>query len=946
MNTKLLNLLECTSCRCSYKISIFNQIADSVESAVLTCPRCQLVVPVCHGLPLFAESRPKPSGSLEDWLEKISKELFGEAGEYASFLKVKSERKVTDLYAAFQPFNESTRSIYPFINILRESLKPGDVILDTWCRTGWSGELLAGLFPEQHVISIWEGDSNVLGYRGFEYWLGTSKRHANLDIIFAHPDYPLPFATNSVAFVHGLDSIHRYRHASYIPEVLRICRDDGILLFPHIHLSNSEPDPFFERGCKQYHGKDWKNWLNSLIANSTREAWVLSEVELFEMQQQCILKDDANTVHYNGLILIAPTTINSSYLQAIQNLPITANSRFIENPLLDIAVHRCEVSKSNSGLSGLANELLIRHPCYADKLATIADGPITGDESRFIWHAENILTLQEIANEMAITLSDAEKIARNLCEREILHASPITYSMAALQRFYGKSILPVAQPNTFTDIWLTAKDLYHDAPLIHWLEDDSQISYEDADYVIDCIRRRFIDLELSEGDRIAIASPHHPESLFICWAAWLSGITLVAIDKELPVKSIIDLIQRTKSKLLVTDQHALANQQQVAVVFLDNETSPPNDSICFADWLDATVCPEAHQYSINPENIATILFTSGSTGLPKGVMLSQQALAISGKNMADTHGWKSESILSLGPFSMMSGLRNPAVASLSSGSTVLLPGRSTLHHPWISWQQAQNQNATVITAVPAWLQIVVSNPELTPCHSMKHILLTGAYLSPELRLKAIEKLSCGIGNYYGLTETGGLCATQLPDDLIVGDTIGIPAGALLQIIDDNDMPVSNGETGMLRCLSKQLMTGYLDNQQATANVLINGWFWTGDKASWDKYGRIKLHGRNDDFIKLRNGALFNPNEVESLIMQINGVDDVALAIDAQSMRITAILVSERHIDEICVDFNTEYKDNLEAYKFPEKWIKADILPKNTNGKLIRKALFAIIDNHN
>src|SRR5690606_37784862 len=88
------------------------------------------------------------------------------------------------LYAAFQPFNESTRALYPLLPLLRETLRPGDIILDTWCRTGYSAAWLAGLFTEQQVIALWEGYSNVLGYRGFRYWLHEGKRPANLHILF------------------------------------------------------------------------------------------------------------------------------------------------------------------------------------------------------------------------------------------------------------------------------------------------------------------------------------------------------------------------------------------------------------------------------------------------------------------------------------------------------------------------------------------------------------------------------------------------------------------------------------------------------------------------------------------------------------------------------------------------------------------------------------------
>ncbi len=946
MNKKLFSILQCPSCRCEYNLISYIQNEDCIESAVLVCPSCQLVVPVCHGMPLFGESRPHPAGSLQDWLDQLNKQLFGAEQEYIKFLKMKSVRKVTDLYAAFQPFNESTRSIYPFLSLLQKTLKPGDVILDTWCRTGWSAELLAGLFPEQRIVSIWEGDSNVLGYRGFNFWLGIGKRPPNLDIVFTHPDFPLPFATNSVAMVHGLDSLHRYQHSSYIPETMRVCKDDGVLIYPHIHLSNSEPEPFFERGCKQYHGKDWKHWLDRLVSNTERCAVVMSEVNLFGMTEAQLLKDDSLTHNYNALILIAPTSFESELLEPLTHIPLDRHVRFIKNPLLDVSINHGKVTKSQDAFSGLGDELLLRHPCYADRLTSIADGLLSAKEARFIWYADKILTLQEIASEMQIELSEAMDIARRLCDREIYHAVIISESMAALQQFYGQSKLPSKNPKTFSEIWKHASESYKHQALIIWLEDDSEISFEDAEFVVNSIRCRFNELAINAGDKIAICGAHHPELLFVCWAAWLSGLSIVAIDKEMPFETINTLMKKSMPKLIFTDQAVLNAMADIPVIMLDDEKSSCSEHCYFADWLDAGQNIDLDELIIEPESTAAILFTSGSTGEPKGVMLSQKALAISGQNMAQTHNWEKEVLFSLGPLSMMSGLRNPAVAALYSGSSILLPGRSTAHNPWMAWEQAQKYQATVITAVPTWLQLILSNSGIVVSGKLKQILLTGAPLNPTMRLRAMELLSCGVGNYYGLTETGGLCAAQLSEDILEGETIGMPAGAILQIVDSFDSPVQHGDSGLLQCFSEQLMTGYLDNASATDKVMQDHWFLTGDIACWDSFGRIKLLGRNDDFLKLRNGALFSPNEIESCISQIDGVQDVAVTVDPATQRILAYIVSEKSLDTIQTEFEARYSTSLISYKFPELWLKVAILPKNTNGKLKRKELFelAILNN--
>ncbi|HEY9036956.1 MAG TPA: hypothetical protein VIM96_09625 [Pseudomonadales bacterium] len=157
----------------------------------LHCAACQTAWPVLAGFPCFAH--PLPAADANDAQHQtLMREQLGDAGAYQHLIDEKQRRGHFDLYAAFQPFNESTRALYPLLPLLRDVLRPGDVILDTWCRTGYSAAFLAGLFPEQQVIALWEGNSNVLGYRGFHHWLPEHQRPDNLSIVFTHADQPLP----------------------------------------------------------------------------------------------------------------------------------------------------------------------------------------------------------------------------------------------------------------------------------------------------------------------------------------------------------------------------------------------------------------------------------------------------------------------------------------------------------------------------------------------------------------------------------------------------------------------------------------------------------------------------------------------------------------------------------------------------------------------------------
>src|SRR5207244_10025301 len=126
-------------------------------------------------------------------------------------------------------------------------------------------EYMSSEFSEHQVISVWEAFSGLLGLKGFAHWLCAEKRRDNLDIIFHSPNNPLPFRDQTFTIVYGLDTLHRYRHIPLIPECLRVVNPRGVIVFPHNHLTNSQPVPYFDRGEEQMHGKEYEEYFGRLL---------------------------------------------------------------------------------------------------------------------------------------------------------------------------------------------------------------------------------------------------------------------------------------------------------------------------------------------------------------------------------------------------------------------------------------------------------------------------------------------------------------------------------------------------------------------------------------------------------------------------------------------------------------------------------------------------------
>ena len=940
-----LNLLQSQTSKNTFKLIDEKISNDQIDSGLLFCEKSKIALPIVNGFALFGEAKPWTHElSAKEWIADLKESKFSQSDNYVEFLKEKERRGSSDTYAAFQPFNESSRAVYPFISLLRQALKPGDVILDTWCRTGWTGELLAGLFPQQRVISLWEGDSNVLGYKGYSHWLNSTGRHPNLEVVFTHPDEPLPFDNNSVCAVHGLDSLHRYEKNIFLNECLRVCKDDGILIFPHIHLTNSEPEPFFERGCQQYHGSEWKSRVDALVEPTKRKCWILPEVELFNSDSSLMLKDDSLTHHYNALLLIAPEKFEGYKLEPSNLIPLKKNFRLVLNPLFNIDLNQGLVSSNIDRLGGFAPEMLLRHPCYDQHQKEIKQPRLTDKEASLLWQSQHGLTLDAIAIEMKISEKEVLKITESLSKRELVHPAPISKAMWDLQNFYGFVKLPKKINNNFSEVWQDLGTKYESNPMICWIQDSSELMFDEVDFLVNKTRTALRALNINKGVRIGIASGHHPAALILCWACWLEGVCVVVFDENQSPEKIYSLRQNLKVDWLFTDNFSLFKSKNNNLVFFDSveedNSLVSEEHLLFSEFLNSDSDEILSDTKIDPNTDAVILFSSGSSGKSKSVVLSQRALCVSGFNMVSTFNWKNERLLSLGPFSMMSGLRNPMVASLVSASTIILPGRETLM-PINAWQQAQDLKVTVITTVPSWLEILLtSESRLSISQSIKQVLVTGSPLKENVKKRFTAKTNISIEDYYGLTETGGLClATNSSFDknthkIKAGNCIGYPVGALIHIVDEKGKLVGSNQTGLLKVYSNQLMDRYMDNPDDSKKAFENGWFLTGDLAYWDEIGRVYLKGRNDDLIKLRDGTKLYPNSLEKLLTELPGVKDAAVTISEPFNSLLGLVVTNKPTEELLNELRLKHPN----VKLPDKLKSVASLPYNRNGKLKRNLL--------
>jgi len=949
MLKKTLHLLGCPACRIGLQPHGPSDTGKRLMNGWLECPQCAVQIPVVQGFAMFTEAVPGDSAELPQKMVALDHQLSA-SSDYISFVHHRHIRRIPDRYAAFQPFNESTRAFYALLDLIRGQLQAGDVILDTWGRTGWSGEMLAAAFPEQHVISIWEGNFDVLGYAGYAHWLPAARRAPNHDIVFAAAGAGLPFLDQQFHLIHGLDSLHRYAPLGFAGDVLRVARGDAVIVFPHVHMANSQPQPFFERGGAIVHGRAYQQRFERAQARRDRKVMVMAEVQLFNAEGT--LNSDPDTPHYNGVVALLPPQWQGALLRSA-NLDICLpQSRAATNALLRINSLAGSAAPDASALGGLMEELLLRHPCYAERLAQLGPVALNPLQLQLLFQLGQLRTLQETARQLDLPFDTVAHEAAQLVEKELLQLAPLSDAMVRLQSYYADQIVrPLASEETFEYLWQLLPALYGERPLLLSGTDGSAFGWNEVELLVGALQRGLSASGVKPGDRVAMLCAPHPEAMLLSWAVWRNGSVLVPLRKELADAgaSLETLLQHISPALLVLDRPRVAAAGMAAcpVLMLDDagdEAAPADDGWpVLADLLETWMdLPAAAVITVTPDDAAVILFTSGSTGLPKGVVLDQRALLQSGQLAATEFGWHDQDVLlSLGDYHTMSGLRNPAVAALFAGATVYIPDDAERLNVGKTLQAVAEHGVTLLATGPAWLSML----DLLPPHLTRHpaglrqILSTGAPLQSVLYAALAERMQVAIIDYYGLTETGGLCLVFEHDTSALQVTaLGRPVGAVLQICDEHGVPVAAGVAGELRVHSNQLMRGYWNNPAHSAAVKRGGWLYTGDIASHDGEGRIKLLGRRDDQLKNEFGEIVHPSHLERIMASHPQVREAAVAQGPQGLVGLLVVHEGCDLPDFASDFAAFCRNQLAGHYLPRELRQLNALPYTPAGKLDRHAL--------
>jgi acyl-CoA synthetase (AMP-forming)/AMP-acid ligase II len=468
------------------------------------------------------------------------------------------------------------------------------------------------------------------------------------------------------------------------------------------------------------------------------------------------------------------------------------------------------------------------------------------------------------------------------------------------------------------------------------------VSYTFAELwsAIQGMARALQDRGVRKGDMVAIYAPNSTEYAVALHGALLAGATVTTLNPLYREREVEHQLDDAGAKVIFT-------LSPLVPVVDEAKASLPNlEHILELEgaWDMARSAKGAPEpVSIDPQNdLAVLPYSSGTTGLPKGVMLTHQNLTVNLRQTLATGVLREDDVtLDILPFYHIYGMAVLLNGGLAAGLTQIVMSR---FDPDGALRLTQDHRVTAWFFVPPAVLALAHMPQLAnyDVSSVRMLVSGAAPLPNEVARQAQAKLPHAlVFQAYGMTESSPVTNLN-PLDAIREGTVGPPVPdtteKVVSLDDGRELPP--GEVGELLVLGPQVMKGYWNKPDATAETLTqDGWLRTGDIVTADADGYVTIHDRKKEMIKYK-GYQVAPAELEALLMEHPGVRDAAVIpkADAEAGEVPKAFVVAREPGLNLDDVTAFIADRVAPYKKIRYIETIDAIPKNPSGKILRRQL--------
>jgi long-chain acyl-CoA synthetase len=455
-------------------------------------------------------------------------------------------------------------------------------------------------------------------------------------------------------------------------------------------------------------------------------------------------------------------------------------------------------------------------------------------------------------------------------------------------------------------------------------------------------------LELSPGDRVALVMKNCPEYAELMFACWHAGLVAVPVNAKLAAAEFQYILDHSGASACFT-------MSDLAPTLGGLTGSRAVIEIGGAEWRRLGESDGMGVAPVDPDDVAWLFYTSGTTGRPKGAMLTHRNLfAMNWGYFADVDAIApGDAILHAAPMSHGSGIY--MIPHVAAGALQVIP-QSGGFDPDEMFRLFAAHRGIAMFAAPTMVHRLVAAaktaaPDLT---GLKTIVYGGGPMYVEDCRRAIDALGDRLAQIYGQGESP-MTITSLAKHRFprAGEarfeerlaSVGMPFGIVdVRVVDGDDSPLPPGEAGEILVRGDSVMRGYWNDEEATAETLRGGWLHTGDIGAFDEDGYLTLMDRGKDVI-ISGGTNIYPREVEEVLLQHPGVGEVSVIGKPDPDWGESVLafvvakpggeVDEAELDNLCLA-------RIARFKRPKEYRFLDALPKNNYGKVLKTELRRLI----
>tara|TARA_B100000686_G_scaffold332670_1_gene397682 strand:+ start:595 stop:2127 length:1533 start_codon:yes stop_codon:yes gene_type:complete len=456
------------------------------------------------------------------------------------------------------------------------------------------------------------------------------------------------------------------------------------------------------------------------------------------------------------------------------------------------------------------------------------------------------------------------------------------------------------------------------------------------------------EFSLHPNDRVAIAMENNPCYSEIVFAAWHAGMSVVPMNSRLHKNEFTYILRDSGAKICFTSNNLYEEISKAAAEVPECRTIITAASVEYESLAQGQSAPLAVK---EEEELAWLFYTSGTTGRPKGAMISHgniRALNTAYLKSVDKIS-PEDAIVHAAPYSHGSGLYMPV--HVERGACQVVP-ESGGFNPEEVFKLIKKWKGSTFFMAPTMLNRIVNSPCLqnADTSNLKTIIYGGAPMYVEDCLRALERIGPKLVQIYGqgeapmtITSLSRTMHTDSKNSRYLERLASVgkaQAGIEVRIAEENDSDVGEGKIGEILVRGNVVMQGYWKNSDATFKTLRGGWLHTGDMGTLDKDGYLTLKDRSKDVI-ISGGSNIYPREVEEILLRHPHIEEcsvIGLPHQDWGEKVVAFVVCSRtekiaasELDELCLQ-------HIARFKRPREYYFLDSLPKNNYGKVLKREL--------